>query len=190
MGLMVPAGLLCLAASAGIRITSPGPALFRQKRVGKDERIFTLFKLRTMYIDTRDQPSHHSTASQITPLGAWLRRTKLDELPQILNVLRGEMSFVGPRPGLPSHVELLEARRACGVFSVAPGITGVAQLRGIDMSDPDKLALADGEYIARRSLRLDLIILWRTFAGRGAGDAIGRSLPPAAAKSFGGTPPR
>jgi lipopolysaccharide/colanic/teichoic acid biosynthesis glycosyltransferase len=98
-------------------------------------------------------------------------------LPQIFNVLRGDMSFVGPRPGLPVQAELTEERRRRGVFALRPGITGLAQVRGIDMSDPARLAAVDADYAASRSLAGDLRLIWRTFAGSGRGDA---AAPPQA----------
>jgi lipopolysaccharide/colanic/teichoic acid biosynthesis glycosyltransferase len=109
---------------------------------------------------------------QITAFGRWMRKWKLDELPQIINVLRGDMSFVGPRPCLPSQSQLIDARRARGIFAVRPGITGLAQLQGIDMSNPERLAAVDGEYLQRAGLGFDLVMLWRTFSGSGSGDAI------------------
>ena len=105
----LPLILVCVVL---VKWSSPGPAIFRQTRVGLREQPFTCYKLRTMYIDTRDLPSHETAASAVTPTGRWLRRLKLDELPQLWNILRGDMSFVGPRPCLPSQVELIKARRA------------------------------------------------------------------------------
>jgi O-antigen biosynthesis protein WbqP len=118
-GLLVaaPVMLICLVA---IRLTSPGPALLRQTRVGRYEQPFTCFKLRTMHADTRLAPSHETPATAVTPLGAWLRRLKLDELPQLWNVIRGEMSLVGPRPCLPAQKELIAARRERGSTHCAP----------------------------------------------------------------------
>jgi O-antigen biosynthesis protein WbqP len=125
-----------------------------------------------MYADTRDAPSHETAASAVTPAGRWLRRSKLDELPQLWNVLRGEMSFVGPRPCLPSQVELVAARRARGLYAIRPGITGVAQVAGLDMSDPQRLAAADAEYLETMSLRTDLRLMLMTAFGAGKGDRV------------------
>jgi O-antigen biosynthesis protein WbqP len=108
----------------------------------------------------------------VTPAGRWLRRSKLDELPQLWNVLRGEMSFVGPRPCLPSQVELVAARRARGLYAIRPGITGVAQVAGLDMSDPQRLAAADAEYLETMSLRTDLRLMLMTAFGAGKGDRV------------------
>lgn len=165
----VPVILLCMAA---IRLSSRGPAIFRQTRVGLNEAPFTCYKLRTMYVETRDAPSHETAASAVTPIGAWLRRLKLDELPQLWNILRGDMSFVGPRPCLPSQVELIAARRARGLYAIRPGITGIAQVAGIDMSDPQRLAEVDAQYLNDMSIARDVLLMLRTVMGAGRGDAV------------------
>lgn len=157
-----------------ILIDSPGPVFFSQQRVGLKRRLFRLYKFRTMQWGTVNLPSHVAGTQSITPVGRWLRRTKLDEIPQILNVLLGEMSFVGPRPCLPSQTELIEKRLALGVFDIRPGITGVAQIQGLDMSDPALLARKDAEYSKNMSLFQDFIILWATAVGKGKGDAARR----------------
>ncbi len=168
--LLLPVLLLSLPLiSLAIRTDSPGPALFRQMRVGRDRQNFCLFKFRTMRAGTADLPSHVAGGAHITAIGNWLRRTKLDELPQILNVLRGDMSFVGPRPCLPSQHELIAARDEAGVFAIRPGITGPAQIRGIDMSDPLRLAQVDAGYCRQRSVVGDLAIMWATLRGAGGG---------------------
>lgn len=167
--------LLCLGCAAAIRLESPGPAIFRQVRVGRGRRPFVLYKLRTMSADTGDRASHEVSAAQITRVGGLLRRTKLDELPQLLNVVRGDMSFVGPRPCLPGQTLLVEERERRGVHALRPGITGPAQLAGIDMSTPVALAEADAAYLGRVDLAGDLKILLLTAAGRGSGDAVKRA---------------
>nr|WP_297264618.1 sugar transferase [Mesorhizobium sp.] len=151
-----------LAAAVAVRATSPGPALLVQERVGRGEAPFRCLKLRTMWKDTRAVPTHEASAGAITPVGRLLRRTKLDELPQLWNVLKGEMSFVGPRPCLLTQETLISARRRRGVYALRPGITGLAQVRGVDMSDPERLAAIDAEYLERRSVGLDLRILLAT----------------------------
>lgn len=156
-----------------VRTTSPGPGLFRQTRLGRDCKPFTLYKIRTMYRGTRDAATHEVSEAQVTTLGRWLRRVKLDELPQLWNVLRGDMSLVGPRPCLPVQSELIAARLAKGVFSVRPGVTGLAQVRGVDMSDAERLATLDAEAIAEQTLAGDLMLLWMTVAGGGRGDRTG-----------------
>jgi O-antigen biosynthesis protein WbqP len=165
------AALLLVCCALAIRLTSPGPAIFRQARVGRDEVPFVCLKLRTMRIDTPNVPSHHVGAAAITPVGAFLRRSKLDELPQLWNIFKGEMSFVGPRPCLPSQTELIAARRARGVSHLRPGITGVSQVRGIDMSDPERLAALDATYLSNMSLVADLSLILQTATGAGRGDA-------------------
>jgi O-antigen biosynthesis protein WbqP len=125
-----------------------------------------------MYLNTGDAPSHETKASAITPVGHFLRRTKLDELPQLWNILKGEMSFVGPRPCLPSQVELIAARRRRGVYAIRPGITGVAQVAGVDMSDPERLAKLDAVYLAEYSLMTDLRLIMATLFGAGRGDRV------------------
>ncbi len=170
--LLGPAMFLCIPAMIAIRIESRGNPLFLQTRVGRNEKPFTLFKLRTMAQGTGNKGSHEVSAAQVTRIGHLLRRTKVDELPQIINVLIGNMSFVGPRPCLPNQTELVAERRKRNVFSVLPGVTGPAQLSGIDMSTPHKLAEADAAYIANRTLRNDLHLIWQTATGGGRGDAV------------------
>lgn len=164
---------ILIAAWIAIRMDSPGPAVFKQERVGKFGGVFQCYKFRTMATGTKQAGSHEVSVSSITRVGKFLRRTKIDELPQILNIFRNEMSLVGPRPSLPSQLELIEARRSLSVYDVKPGITGLAQINGIDMSTPDLLAQYDARYIACRSLLLDMKILIATFVGRGQGDAVG-----------------
>lgn len=153
-----------------IRITSEGPALFRQERVGLAQQPFICLKLRTMKTGTRQAGTHEIGASAITTIGHYLRKSKLDELPQLINVLRGQMSFVGPRPCLPIQTELISEREARGVYALRPGITGLAQVRGIDMSNPLRLAECDAEYVERRTLMLDAKIILQTMTGHGLGD--------------------
>lgn len=155
---------------AVIRLQSPGPCIFRQQRVAKDERVFTCYKFRTMYASTPDVGTHEVALSSITPLGAFLRRTKLDELPQVLNILMNDMSLVGPRPCLPSQTALIEERRARGVFQIKPGITGLAQINNVDMSRPVRLAVWDRRYIQLQSIIMDIRIILATARGKGSGD--------------------
>jgi O-antigen biosynthesis protein WbqP len=159
-----------------IRLHSPGKAIFAQLRVGKHGRLFTCYKLRTMYSGTADLPTHQVEASAVTPLGEHLRRFKIDELPQLWNVLLGDMSLVGPRPCLPSQIELVDARKRLGVFSVRPGITGLAQIGGVDMSDPHRLAEIDARYVRTHGVVGDLRLIWATLRGQGVGvDQVVRS---------------
>ena len=157
-----------------IRLDSPGPGVFAQTRVGKGRRPFTCYKFRTMAQGTRHAGTHETPQAAVTRVGSPLRRFKLDELPQVINLLRGEMSLVGPRPCLPVQLELIEERDRRGVYRAVPGITGWAQIRDIDMSDPERLARADQEYMVRRSLPLYFKILLLTFVGRGMADRVAR----------------
>jgi O-antigen biosynthesis protein WbqP len=163
---------LVAACAILIRLSSQGPAIFRQTRIGKDERPFTCYKLRTMALATADVPTHEMRAAAVTSIGKHLRRLKLDELPQLWNVLKGEMSFVGPRPCLPTQVELIGARRRLGLAGLLPGITGISQVAGIDMSDPERLAESDARYVKDMSLRTDLLLIWQAVAGAGRGDRV------------------
>jgi O-antigen biosynthesis protein WbqP len=152
-----------------IRLQSPGSAIFRQVRVGKDGRPFTCYKLRTMYSGTANLPTHEVQASAVTAFGEHLRRFKVDELPQLCNVLIGDMSLVGPRPCLPSQTALVEARRQLGVLEVRPGITGLAQVNGVDMSDANRLAEIDAQYVRTQSLIGDFRLILATLRGQGVG---------------------
>lgn len=145
-----------------VRLETPGPGLFRQIRVGRNERPFICYKVRTMRFGTANVATHLAPAAQVTGLGAVLRRTKLDELPQLWNVLKGEMSLVGPRPCLPSQVELISQRRIHGIFNMRPGITGLAQINGVDMSDSNKLVEMEKMYAAENGMGIDLTIIVKT----------------------------
>jgi len=149
-----------------------GSPIFRQERVGKNKKTFTLIKFRTMVVDTKSVATHLASASSITKLGAFLRRSKLDELPQLINVLKGEMSLVGPRPNLFNQIELTTEREALGVYNVLPGVTGLAQINNIDMSTPKLLAETDQKMIISLSLRNYFKYIFMTATGRGSGDAI------------------
>ena len=161
--------LMALIAIA-IRFDTPGNPFFAQRRVGKNGRPFTLYKFRTMHTGTKQAGTHEVSSGAVTGLGLFLRRTKLDELPQAWNLLINQMSLVGPRPCLPSQTDLIEARNARGVLRLKPGITGLAQVNGIDMSDPVTLARWDARYVALRSLLLDIKLMIRTVLGGGQGD--------------------
>ncbi|CDX55540.1 Glycosyltransferase [Mesorhizobium plurifarium] len=152
-----------LVAMLAIRTTSAGPAIFSQIRVGQGGALFACRKLRTMYRATPSLPTHEAPAGSVTAVGKVLRATKIDELPQLWNVIKGEMSLVGPRPCLPTQTELIERRKELGVLAALPGITGLAQIKGIDMSDPRLCAETDAVYIKAASIGLDLKILLGTF---------------------------
>ena len=149
-----------------------GSPIFRQERVGKNKTPFTLVKFRTMKLDTASVASHLASTASITPFGGFLRRTKLDELPQLWNVLKGEMSLVGPRPGLFNQEDLTLAREANNVFKVRPGITGLAQVNDIDMSTPELLAKTDAEMIKTMSVSNYFKYIFLTVSGKGSGDRV------------------
>jgi len=149
-----------------------GSPIFYQQRVGKKGQPFTLIKFRTMGTSTESVATHMVDSNSVTKLGSFLRKTKLDELPQLINVLRGEMSFVGPRPCLFNQEELLEERKKRGVLDVLPGITGLAQVNGVDMSVPVQLAKLDAEMIETFSLSLYFQLILQTATGKGAGDRV------------------
>ena len=163
---------LIAIASIAIRLESPGPALFKQSRVGRNGVPFVCYKLRTMYVGTQQAASHEVARSAVTRVGTFLRRTKIDELPQLWNVLRGDMSFVGPRPSLRTQTTLIELRNALGVLSARPGITGLAQVNGIDMSDPQRLAEMDAEYLQTANTLGDIRLMLMTLLGKGSGDRV------------------
>jgi lipopolysaccharide/colanic/teichoic acid biosynthesis glycosyltransferase len=149
-----------------------GSPLFNQERIGRNKKPFTLVKFRTMKLNTPSVASHLANSASITPVGKFLRRTKLDELPQLWNVLKGEMSLVGPRPGLFNQEELTQAREDKSVFDVRPGITGLAQVNEIDMSTPELLAKTDREMIDTLTLSKYFSYIFLTIASRGRGDGI------------------
>ena len=149
-----------------------GSPIFKQVRVGRNKKPFTLVKFRTMKLDTASVASHLASTASITPFGGFLRRTKLDELPQLWSVLKGEMSLVGPRPGLFNQEELTLARDKNNVFDVRPGITGLAQVNDIDMSTPELLAKTDAEMIKTMSVLNYFKYIFQTISGKGAGDRV------------------
>ncbi|MCI6739807.1 MAG: sugar transferase [Bacteroidales bacterium] len=158
---------LLLAISVWIKCDSPGPVLFRQKRVGKGKDLFFILKFRTMRTDTpKDVPTHllQDPDAYITRSGHFLRKTSLDELPQIWNILVGQMSIVGPRPALWNQYDLLEERDKYGANDVTPGLTGWAQVNGRDELEIPVKAKLDGEYVARLSFGMDLKCFFLTIA--------------------------
>lgn len=169
-GLVVASPLLIGTTIFGYLDT--GSPLFIQERVGKDQKPFKLIKFRTMKVTTESVASHLVDNTSITKLGRVLRKTKLDELPQLLNVLKGDMSLVGPRPNLFNQNDLIEARDDMGIYKVLPGITGLAQLSGIDMSTPERLAEKDKEMIESMNLKNYFSYIVRTALGKGSGDAV------------------
>lgn len=168
--MLICSSWLMLLIAIAVKANSRGPAIFAQDRVGLDGKVFTCLKFRTMFTGTRNVATHEMSGAAVTSVGRHLRRLKLDELPQLINVLRNEMSFVGPRPCLPTQSGLIKQRAQRGVIKVKPGITGLAQINGIDMSDPVRLASWDERYCTFRSLAGDVAIMIRTALGRGGGD--------------------
>ena len=142
-----------------------GSPIYRQVRLGRYQQKFVLLKFRTMKVSTISVPSHLVDPNSVTKLGYFMRRTKLDELPQLWNVLLGDMSLVGPRPGLCNHQELSDARKKYGVFDVLPGITGLAQVSKIDMSTPELLAMTDNKMIRNLTLRTYFKYIFMTVFG-------------------------
>ncbi len=147
-----------------VRLTSPGPVLYWSDRVGRHNRIFKMPKFRSMRIDTPAVATHllQNPDQWLTPIGSFLRKSSLDELPQLWSILKGDMSFVGPRPALFNQDDLIALRTEKGVHELVPGLTGWAQVNGRDeLPIPQKVAL-DAEYLERRSLLFDMKILWMT----------------------------
>ncbi len=170
LGLVVASPVLLFIYVAGLFDT--GSPLFKQERVGRHKKPFVLVKFRTMTVGTASVATHLAASASVTRMGAFLRRTKLDELPQLWNVLKGEMSLVGPRPNLFNQSELIVEREALGVYKVRPGITGLAQVAGIDMSTPALLAETDAKMIRELSLSLYFKLIFQTVAGKGSGDRV------------------
>lgn len=159
--LLLPILLVALA----VKLTSPGPVLYWSDRVGRHNRIFRMPKFRSMRTGTPAVATHllDNPGAYLTPIGSFLRRSSLDELPQLWSILAGDMSFVGPRPALFNQDDLIALRTAQGVHELVPGLTGWAQINGRDeLPIPEKVRL-DAEYLRRRSLGFDLRILWLTF---------------------------
>ncbi|CAK2026966.1 O-antigen biosynthesis protein WbqP [Vibrio crassostreae] len=169
-GLLILWPVLLLVTIVGVFDT--GAPIFIQERVGRNKRPFKLIKFRTMSVDTQSVASHLASNSSITKLGVFLRKTKIDELPQLVNVLKGEMSIVGPRPNLFNQQELIKERDAKGVYDVLPGITGLAQVQNIDMSTPELLALTDKQMIDTLTLKDYFKYIIMTATGSGSGDAV------------------
>ncbi|MCL1139570.1 sugar transferase [Shewanella pneumatophori] len=149
-----------------------GSPIFVQTRVGKNKKAFKLIKFRTMSVETKSVASHLASNSSITKLGNFLRKTKIDELPQLINVIKGEMSLVGPRPNLFNQEELIKERDALGVYDVLPGVTGLAQVQNIDMSTPALLAKTDKQMIDSLSIKDYFKYIMMTVTGSGSGDAV------------------
>ena len=149
-----------------------GSPIFRQERVGKCNKPFRLIKFRSMQVNVPSVATHLASASYITPFGYFLRKSKLDELPQLFNVLIGDMSFVGPRPNLFNQTELIEERSKRGVYAIRPGITGLSQINKIDMSTPQLLAETDAKMINDLNVWYYFKYIFLTVIGKGFGDRV------------------
>jgi O-antigen biosynthesis protein WbqP len=169
-GLLLLWPILLIVTVIGLFDT--GSPIFIQTRVGKHKKAFKLIKFRTMTKETASVASHLVSSATITKFGAFLRKTKIDELPQLINVLKGEMSLVGPRPNLYNQDELIAERDALGVYDVLPGVTGLAQVQNIDMSQPKLLAETDKEMLDSLTPSRYFKYILMTVTGSGAGDAI------------------
>lgn len=166
VGILIGAWPFMLIAAIAIKVEDPkGPVIFKQIRVGKDKKPFKIYKFRSMWTETPDVPTHLlSDPNQfITKVGAFLRKTSIDEVPQLINILKGDMSFVGPRPSLFSQEDLIEERDRLNAHSVRPGLTGLAQVSGRDELPIPVKAAYDGEYVEKMSFKLDVQLFFRTF---------------------------
>jgi O-antigen biosynthesis protein WbqP len=164
VGIILLIPIICIGIA--VRLTSKGPALYWSDRVGRHNRIFKMPKFRSMRIDTPVVATHllADPSTYLTPIGHFLRKSSLDELPQLWCIISGEMSFVGPRPALFNQDDLIALRTACGVDDLVPGLTGWAQINGRDEISLTEKVKLDAEYLQDRSFWFDLKILWRTFA--------------------------
>jgi len=170
IGLLLLSPILVILLIIGFFDT--GSPIFQQERVGRGKKPFRLIKFRSMYLNAPSVATHLASASSITPFGSFLRKSKLDELPQLWNVFIGDMSLVGPRPNLFNQTELMEERQKFGVYDVRPGITGLAQVNQIDMSTPRLLAETDAEMIKNYNLIMYIKYIFITVLGKGNGDRI------------------
>lgn len=147
-----------------VKTTSPGPVLFKQRRIGKSNKEFMIYKFRTMRIDTPNVATHllKNPEQYITPIGKFMRKTSLDELPQLFNILKGEMSVVGPRPALYNQYDLIEMRTNANVHTVRPGLTGLAQVSGRDELENEQKVYFDQQYVQKQSFFFDLKLIFLT----------------------------
>lgn len=155
---------ILLALAIIVKCTSSGPVLFKQRRIGKDNVEFMIYKFRTMRIDTPNVATHllKNPEQYITPIGKFMRKTSLDELPQLFNILKGEMSVVGPRPALYNQYDLIEMRTNANVHTVRPGLTGLAQVSGRDELENEQKVYFDQQYVQKQSFFFDLKLIFLT----------------------------
>lgn len=163
IGVIVLSPIILIVALA-VKLTSPGPMLFKQRRIGKNNNEFQIYKFRTMRIDTPNVPTHllENPEQWITPVGKFLRKASLDELPQLFNILKGEMSIVGPRPALYNQIDLKEMRTEAGVHKLVPGLTGWAQINGRDEIPLSLKVKLDKEYLEKKNFFFDIKIIFMT----------------------------
>jgi lipopolysaccharide/colanic/teichoic acid biosynthesis glycosyltransferase len=170
LGLLILSPLLIFLTLIGYSET--GSPFFVQERIGKNKKPFKLVKFRSMFVNTKSVATHLASASSVTKHGKFLRASKLDELPQLWNVLLGDMSLVGPRPNLFNQEELIFERDKLMVYSLKPGITGLAQIQNIDMSTPSLLAKTDAEMMRNLGVKSYFSYIFATLRGKGSGDKI------------------
>ena len=151
-----------LVISFFIKFHDGGPVIFRQKRIGKNGQEFDFMKFRSMPVNTPNVVSTQTSVLKVTPIGKFIRRTNLDEIPQFINVLKGDMSIIGPRPSLPSQTSLIEMRRQNGAINLRPGLTGWAQVNAYDYMPEEEKARLDGEYFENFGILIDLRIVLGT----------------------------
>ncbi|MBU0784421.1 MAG: sugar transferase [Gammaproteobacteria bacterium] len=165
LGVLAVLAMPILAVALAVRLTSQGPALYWSDRVGIHNRIFKMPKFRSMRVGTPAVATHllSDPASHLTPIGSFIRKTSLDELPQLWSILKGDMSFVGPRPALFNQQDLIDMRTEKGIHNILPGLTGWAQVNGRDDIPIVQKVQLDSEYLQRQSLMFDIKILWLTF---------------------------
>jgi O-antigen biosynthesis protein WbqP len=168
--LFIPIIFLCVL----IKLTSQGPVIYWSDRVGRFNKIFSMPKFRSMKINAPSVATHllENPAQWLTPVGSFLRKTSLDEVPQLFSILKGDMSFVGPRPALFNQQDLIDMRTELGVDSLVPGLTGWAQINGRDELSIDQKVKLDFEYLQRQSLGVDIKIIWLTFLKVSARDGV------------------
>jgi len=161
-GLLIIAPIICIVSIA-VMLEDGYPFFFKQKRIGLDQKTFTIYKVRTLKKNAPQVGTHDLSDDFQLKTGKIIRKFKLDEFPQLINVLKGDINLIGPRPGLISQTELEDARLLHGIHKIKPGITGLSQILGYDMSNPQLLAQIDLQYIKNKSFKIDMIILIATF---------------------------
>lgn len=175
---MIVLSPVILGTAIAVKMTSPGPVLFKQRRVGKGKKLFYIYKFRTMRVDTPNLPSHMINANDwFTPVGATLRKFSLDELPQLWNIFKGDMSVIGPRPALWSQFNLIAERDEVGANDVRPGLTGWAQINGRDEISIEAKVALDGEYMRRRSVLFDIKCFFGTFSKLSGSEVVEAEVP-------------